>query len=352
MQKRFYFDSLNFLKFDKTIKILVLFLFWSCIAIGAYGSIRISGIVKDSSGNLLPGVNVIEQGTNNGVITDMDGRYSIVVSGSNSVLQFSFIGLKTENVKVGRKSIIDVVMEDESEIMDEVVVVGYGTMRRKDLSGAVASLSNDKLMEGSPISLTQALQGRLAGVQVNQSDGAPGSGASITVRGSNSFSTNSQPLYIVDGIPFDVGSTPTSGANDGNNTTANPLAMINPNDIESIDVLKDASATAIYGSRGANGVIIITTKKGKAGKAKIEFSANWGISKISRNVEMLDAYTYAQYVNEGNVNGALYDGLLITDVPYNGSWSYRADEHGNRIPDSGSYNPLPEDFFKSWVAYR
>lgn len=190
MQKRFYFDSLNFLKFDKTIKILVLFLFWSCIAIGAYGSIRISGIVKDSSGNLLPGVNVIEQGTNNGVITDMDGRYSIVVSGSNSVLQFSFIGLKTENVKVGRKSIIDVVMEDESEIMDEVVVVGYGTMRRKDLSGAVASLSNDKLMEGSPISLTQALQGRLAGVQVNQSDGAPGSGASITVRGSNSFSTN------------------------------------------------------------------------------------------------------------------------------------------------------------------
>lgn len=344
MQKRFYFDSLNFLKFDKTIKILVLFLFWSCIAIGAYGSIRISGIVKDSSGDLLPGVNVIEQGTNNGVITDMDGRYSIVVSGSNSVLQFSFIGLKTENVKVGRKSIIDVVMEDESEIMDEVVVVGYGTMRRKDLSGAVASLSNDKLMEGSPISLTQALQGRLAGVQVNQSDGAPGSGASITVRGSNSFSTNSQPLYIVDGIPFDVGSTPTSGANDGNNTTANPLAMINPNDIESIDVLKDASATAIYGSRGANGVIIITTKKGKAGKAKIEFSANWGISKISRNVEMLDAYTYAQYVNEGNVNGALYDGLLITDVPYNGSWSYRADEHGNRIPDSGSYNPLPEDF--------
>lgn len=344
MQKVFYSISLLHSKWDGVIKVFLCCLLWSFAVSAAYGSIKVTGLVKDASGSPVPGVNVVEKGTKNGVMTDIDGRYSINVRDENSVIQFSFIGLKTESVKVGKKRTINIVMEDESEIMDEVVVVGYGTMRKKDLSGAVASIRSDELMKGAPISLTQALQGRLAGVQVNSSDGAPGGGMSIIVRGANSFSTNSQPLYIVDGIPFETGSTPTSGANESNNTTANPLSMINPNDIESIDVLKDASATAIYGSRGANGVVMITTKKGKAGKARVEFSANWGISQIARRVEMLDAYTYAQYVNEGNTNGALYDGLLITDVPYNGSWSYRADESGNRIPESGSYNPLPEDF--------
>lgn len=166
-------------------------------------------------------------------------------------------------------------------------------------------------MLGNPTSISQALQGKLAGVQVNQSDGAPGSGVSITIRGANSFSTNSQPLYIVDGIPFEVGDTPSSKANEGNNSTTNPLSLINPNDIESIDILKDASATAIYGSRGANGVVLITTKRGRAGDAKVEFSANFGLSQIAKMVKMLDAYTYANYVNEGVINGAAYDNLPI-----------------------------------------
>ncbi len=122
------------------------------------------------------------------------------------------------------------------------------------------------------------------------------------------------------------------------------MSLINPNDIESIDVLKDASATAIYGSRGANGVIIITTKRGKAGKARIEFSANFGISKISKMVEMLDAYTYANFMNEGTINGGLYDNLLYTELPYDGSWKYKRDGNGNVIRESGSYNPIPEDF--------
>lgn len=152
-------------------------------------------------------------------------------------------------------------LSEDSKSLDEVVVIGYGTMRKKDLSGAVASIKSEDLMIGNPTSFSQALQGKLAGVQVNSNDGAPGSGMSITIRGANSFSTSSQPLYIVDGIPFDAGSAPTSGANENNNTTSNPLSLINPNDIESIDVLKDASATAIYGSRGANGVVLITTKK-------------------------------------------------------------------------------------------
>ena len=235
-------------------------------------------------------------------------------------------------------------LSEDSKSLDEVVVIGYGTMRKKDLSGAVASIKSEDLMIGNPTSFSQALQGKLAGVQVNSNDGAPGSGMSITIRGANSFSTSSQPLYIVDGIPFDAGSAPTSGANENNNTTSNPLSLINPNDIESIDVLKDASATAIYGSRGANGVVLITTKKGKSGAAKVEFSANFGLSKISKIVESLNAYEYANFVNEATINNALYDNTPYAYLPYRGDWNYRRDQQNNIIPESGTYEPAPEDF--------
>lgn len=282
----------------------------------------------------------------NGTITDVNGNYSIKVASAKSVLQFSFIGYKTEEIIVGNRKIINISLKDEAKLLDEVVVVGYGTMRKKDLSGAVASIKSDDLMQGNPTNISQALQGKLAGVQVNQSDGAPGSGVSITIRGANSFSTNSQPLYIVDGIPFETGETPTSKANDGNNSTTNPLSLINPNDIESIDILKDASATAIYGSRGANGVVLITTKRGKAGDAKVEFTANFGLSKISKSIKMLDAYTYANYVNEGTINGAVYDNLPYSYLPYRGAWNYRRDENNNIVPGSGKYYASPEDYLK------
>ena len=282
----------------------------------------------------------------NGTITDVNGNYSIKVASAKSVLQFSFIGYKTEEIIVGNRKIINISLKDEAKLLDEVVVVGYGTMRKKDLSGAVASIKSDDLMQGNPTNISQALQGKLAGVQVNQSDGAPGSGVSITIRGANSFSTNSQPLYIVDGIPFETGETPTSKANDGNNSTTNPLSLINPNDIESIDILKDASATAIYGSRGANGVVLITTKRGKAGDAKVEFTANFGLSKISKSIKMLDAYTYANYVNEGTINGAAYDNLPYSYLPYRGAWNYRRDENNNIVPGSGKYYASPEDYLK------
>ena len=244
----------------------------------------------------------------------------------------TYIGYLTQEIKVGKQSVINIVMKDDTQSLDEVVVIGYGTMRKKDLSGAVASIKSDDLMLGNPTSISQALQGKLAGVQVNQSDGAPGSGVSITIRGANSFSTNSQPLYIVDGIPFEVGDTPSSKANEGNNSTTNPLSLINPNDIESIDILKDASATAIYGSRGANGVVLITTKRGRAGDAKVEFSANFGLSKIAKMVKMLDAYTYANYVNEGVINGAAYDNLPYSYLPYRGKWNYRRERTIKSFP--------------------
>lgn len=316
-----------------------------CFFCSAWAQVRVTGVVRDSNGESLPGVNIIEQGNkSNGVMTDLNGNYTISVTDSKASLTFSFIGYEPQTVTVGNRTKIDIDLAEMSTVMDEVVVIGYGSMRRKDLSGAVASLQSDDIMQGSPTSLTQALQGRLAGVQVNRNDGAPGSGVSITIRGANSFSTNSQPLYIVDGIPFETGNMPTSDVNEGNSTAADPLSLINPNDIESIDILKDASATAIYGSRGANGVVIITTKKGKAGKARVELSANFGLSQVSKNIEMLDAYTYAQFMNEGTVNGGLYDGLLWTELPYDGEWNYQYDASGNLIPESGDYAPSPDDF--------
>ena len=296
---------------------LFLIMFWMINTAASAAGIEIKGTVTDSKGEPLPGVNIVELGVkkNNGTISDLNGKYTITVESQKSVLQYTFIGYKTTEVTVGNRKTINVSLKDDTQSLDEVVVIGYGTMRKKDLSGAVASIKSDDLMLGNPTSISQALQGKLAGVQVNQSDGAPGSGVSITIRGANSFSTNSQPLYIVDGIPFEVGDTPSSKANEGNNSTTNPLSLINPNDIESIDILKDASATAIYGSRGANGVVLITTKRGRAGDAKVEFSANFGLSKIAKMVKMLDAYTYANYVNEGVINGAAYDNLPYSYLP-------------------------------------
>ena len=183
---------------------------------------------------------------------------------------------------------------------------------------------------------------------VNQNDGAPGAGVSIQVRGANSYGTNTQPLYVVDGIPFDAAGTPTNEATTGNNKTFNPLSLINPQDIESVEVLKDASAAAIYGSRGANGVVIVTTKKGKSGKAKVEASANWGVSSISKTIDVLDAYTYAKYVNEGYQNGVLYNGNIFYKLPYPGEWAYPY-VNNTFMYDQGFYEPSPEDFLNPGI---
>ena len=312
--------------------------------------ITVRGQVIDKSGEPVIGVTVMETGnTKNGAISDVDGNYTITVKGSSSSLTFSAIGYETQKVSVGRKSRINIVLEENTQMMDELVVVGYGKMRKSDLSGAIQSVNSEELMRGTPTDFGSGLQGKVAGIQVNRNDGAPGAGISITIRGANSTSTSTQPLYVIDGIPFEVSNMPTSGANENNHTTDNPLAMINPNDIENIEVLKDASATAIYGSRGANGVILVTTKQGKAGKSHVEFSATWGITKISKKIKMLDAYTYANYVNEGIVNASTYDGLAPGNPSYSGRWSYRYDANNQRITESGTYHPLPEDFLNpSW----
>ncbi|MBS5526685.1 MAG: TonB-dependent receptor [Prevotella sp.] len=325
--------------------LLVLLVMMLSVATGFAQGVNVKGRVIDKNGDPVIGASVIEVGSKgNGTVTDIDGNYSITLKSRSSQVSFSAIGYETVKISVKGRAVIDVEMKDDVNMIDELVVVGYGKLRKSDLTGAMASISSEELMRGTPTDFGSGLQGKIAGVQVNRNDGAPGAGISITIRGANSTSTSTQPLYVIDGIPFETSGTPKSDANSGNNTVDNPLSMINPNDIENIEVLKDASATAIYGSRGANGVVLVTTKQGKAGAQRIEFSANWGVMKISKKIKMLDAYTYANYVNEGIVNGSIYDGLVAGNPSYSGKWSYRYDSDNNLIPESGSYHPLPEDF--------
>lgn len=308
-------------------------------------SVKIKGRVTDASGEPVIGANVVQKGTTNGTITDLNGDFTLTVS-QGAVLQVSFIGYKQQEVSLKNgQARVTVVLKDDAELLDEVVVVGYGTMKKRDLSGAVSQIKSDDLMKGNPTDLSKGLAGKIAGVQVNQSDGAPGGGISIQIRGTNSFSTNSQPLYIVDGVPFDTGDTPASDTNNSQNKS-NPLAFINPHDIQSIDVLKDASATAIYGSRGANGVVIITTKRGEKGNEKVEFSANFTFSKIAKRMDVLDAFTYANYQNEQVLNDYKYSNKPYGKLPYPGAWEYPALPGGGNDTSAGKYLPAPEDFLR------
>ena len=315
-------------------------------SIGVQAQHLLSGTVTDkSSGEPLIGASVQVPGTSAGIITDLDGHFKFQLPEGKVLVQVSMIGYKTRVVNVKGKTNIDVMLEEDSKLMDEVVVVGYGTMKKRDLSGAVAQIKADELMAGGSIDVAHGMQGKIAGVQVSQSDGAPGGGVSITVRGANSFTTSSQPLYIVDGIPFgtDPNGSPDNDASGSNNQVkTNPLQMINPSDIEKIEVLKDASATAIYGSRGANGVVIVTTRRGKEGKPKVEVGMSWGMQKIARRVKMLDPYTYALYQNEANQNSVRYENGTQRNA-YRGEWEYPYTGT-DFIYTQGKYNPSPEDF--------
>ncbi len=305
----------------------------------------VTGKVIDGANNESAiGATVIVAGTQVGTVTDFDGHFSIEVPDGKFILQFSMVGYKTQVVNIRGKSHVEVTMQEDTQVMEEVVVVGYGVMKKRDLSGSVSQIKSEDIMSGGTLNTAQSLEGKIAGVDVKSSDGAPGSGVSITVRGANSFTTSSQPLYIVDGVPFgtDPNGVPSSGANDGQNTSQNPLSMINPNDIEKIEVLKDASATAIYGSRGANGVVIITTRKGQEGRPRVELNVKGGMQQIANRVQMLDAYHYALYQNEAAANSRTYEGGTQRD-PYRGEWDYPYVGSGY-VYNQGKYNPSPEDF--------
>ncbi len=248
---------------------------------------QITGKVVDENNSPLPGVNVVEKGTSNGTITDVKGKYSIKLEGTNPVLQFSFVGYNTEDVTVGDKTTIDISLIPTLSELDEVVVVGYGSVKRRDLTGPVASVSASQLKDIPVTSTAQALTGRLAGVQITTTEGSPDAEVKIRVRGGGSITQDNSPLYIVDGFPTD------------------DISSIAPTDIASIDVLKDASSTAIYGSRGANGVVIITTKSGEAGRTTVNYNFYTGYKKLANKLDVLSPYEFVLYQYERAQNNYL-----------------------------------------------
>lgn len=274
----------------------------------AQQSLTISGRVTDSSGAPLPGVTVVVKGTTQGTITDGYGNYTLPNVPSDATLVFSFVGMETKEIPVGGKSTINVTLAESTIGIEEVVAIGYGTMKKSDLTGAVASVKSEDINKTINNSFIDAMAGRAAGVQVLSGEGSPGGAVSMRIRGGTSISASNEPLYVIDGFPI-IDEKEKSGTTSFANTTTNPLAGISPSDIESIHVLKDASATAIYGSRGANGVVIITTKSGKIGKASISYETYAGFKRLSKKLDVMDAVEYAQFRKiqySGDPNSDIY----------------------------------------------
>lgn len=260
---------------------LMLFLFVSSAmaTTNSAAAIIVKGKVIDDEGLPLPGVSVSVKNEKSAAVTDLNGNYSVSVAGKTSVIMFSFLGFTPQDAMVGERTTINISLKTSQSRLDEVVVVGYGTVKRGDLTGSVGQVSMEDLAKAPVISIDQALAGRVAGVQVSSSDGQPGSGVSITIRGANSITQNNSPLYVVDGFPIE----------------GFDLNTFNPQDIESIEVLKDASSTAIYGARGANGVIMINTKKGKIGAPKTTFTTNQSFSDNIKTKDLMSSYEFLQY---------------------------------------------------------
>jgi len=242
----------------------------------------VSGQVTAEEEGVLPGVNILVKGTTQGTVTDVDGNYRINVPDEDATLVFSAVGYVPQEIEVGNRSTINVVMPPDIQALEEVVVVGYGTVKKSDLTGSVGSINGEELNTVAQTSVDQALQGRVAGVRITQTNAEPGGGFSVRIRGTNSITAGNEPLYVVDGLPG-----------------TNPLNSLNPSDIESVEVLKDASATAIYGARGSNGVVIITTKQGKAGSPLVvNYNVSVGIQEPTKTLDMMNAQEYMAFYND------------------------------------------------------
>ena len=273
---------------NHVFKTLGLMLLMCLFSLGTYAQAQtIKGVVSTSDGPAI-GATVRVKGTQNGVVTDLDGNYSISAA-PGSTLQFSYVGYNSQEVKVGSQKVINVDLKEDSEVLSEVVVVGYGTMKKSDLTGAVAQVGEQAIEKSVPTSIDQVLQGRAAGVQIQANTGTPGGSSTIRIRGTNSLNASSQPIFVIDGVIID-----SDGSDDGN---TNPLAGINPSDIVTMDILKDASATAIYGSRASNGVIMITTKRGQTGKAQITYDGYVGWQQMPKKLDVLNLRQYAEHYN-------------------------------------------------------
>ena len=244
-------------------------------------------VISQVDGSPLPGVNIIEKGTINGVVSDFDGNFSISVNDGNATLVVSYIGYATLEVPINGRMTLSVSLEESTTGLDEVIVLGYGSSKKSDLTGSVGQVSGDALTKSSGAVLQQALQGKVAGAQITQTSGSPGADLRVRIRGSNSVYYGNDPLYVIDGVPVSDGS----------------LSYINPNDVESISVLKDASATAIYGARGANGVVMVTTKKGRSGDTEVSVDYYSGVQTVTKKLDVL---------NFGK--GSVMEGFLVVHI--------------------------------------
>ncbi len=265
-----------------------------CMTLTAFAQSVTSGKVVGEDNNGIPGVTITIKGSTRGTSSDAQGAFQISTA-SDETLVFSYVGYVTQEILAGSQTNMTVKLLVDSRSLEEVVVVGYGTVKKSDLTGSVSTIKADAIKEMPVMSVDQAIQSRAPGVQVTQSSAAPGGGISIRVRGANSINSGSEPLYVIDGFPMypDNGAMGTSG----NRQASNAMATINPNEIESIEILKDASATSIYGSRGSNGVVLITTKRGKEGQSRVDYEGSYSFQKIARPIEVLNGSDYARYLN-------------------------------------------------------
>ncbi|MFD2245400.1 SusC/RagA family TonB-linked outer membrane protein [Pontibacter ruber] len=298
----------------------------------SFQEVAVRGRVTDENGGGLPGVTVVLKGTTKGTSTDADGNYTISVPASGGTLVFSFIGYTTQEQAIGNRATVNVSMQTDTKALQEVVVVGYGTQKKSDVTGSVTSVTSEDFVKGQVTTPEQLIQGKVAGVQITSNGGDPGSGGRIRIRGGASLKGSNDPLIVIDGVPVDNSTVAGSG---------NPLNFINPDDIESFNVLKDASATAIYGSRASNGVIIITTKKGKAGdKLKVNFTTQNSVSDVTKTVDVLSADEFRRVVNE---RGSESQKALLGTA--NTKWQDLIFQKGfttdNNLSLSGAYKSLP-----------
>jgi TonB-linked SusC/RagA family outer membrane protein len=266
-------------------------------------------VTSQDDGSSVPGVNVLLKGTSAGTATDADGNFSISVTGDSPILVFSFIGYQTAEVSVGTRSVVDVQIATDVTQLTEVVVVGYGTQLKQDLTGNIAKVSGESIQNLSVLSFEQAIQGRAAGVLITSQNGKLGQGMNIRIRGSSSISASNEPLYVIDGMIVTTDNLSSNGA------VTNPMADINQNDIQSIEILKDAASAGIYGSRGANGVVMITTKRGKAGKTNFSANFQFGSSKPTNQVKFLNSAQYVELMRESALNNDFANGLDPENVP-------------------------------------
>ncbi|MHA7056379.1 SusC/RagA family TonB-linked outer membrane protein [Aquimarina sp. M1] len=313
-------------------KLMFLFVFISGNMM--FAQITVTGVVSDANGPV-PGVNVLVRGTQNGAISDFDGNYTLNNVPEDATLIFSYVGFQTKAVSVNGQTVINVTMTEDAAQLETVVVIGYGTQSIKDATGSVAVVTSEDFNRGNIVSPEELIQGKTAGVQITQNSGEPGAGVALRIRGTTSVRSNNNPLFVVDGVPLAGDDTAAGGADLGIGTSSarNPLNFLNPNDIESVSILKDASATAIYGSRGANGVVIITTKAGRgAPKGVFEYSSSISIAKPAEEFDLLNREQYLAAIDQfgGNVSAQ--------DFGANTNWQDEITRQSESINNSLSYS--------------